>query len=176
VALTLERKQAVVSEVAAIASGAQCALAAEYRGLSVAELSELRASARENAVVLRVVKNTLARRALEGTSLECLGKQLTGPLVLAFAQQDPGAAARVLSDYAKIHDKLVIRLIAIDGRLLPLTDLQRLAKLPTREQAIATLMSTMRAPVAKLVRVLNEIPSKLARTLAAIRDQKGADS
>lgn len=170
--LTREQKEAVVSEVAAIAANAYSAVAAEYRGLSVDEMTDLRAKARAGGVYLRVVKNTLARRAFEGTDFACMGPELTGPLVLAFSQEDPGSAARVIKDFAKDHERLVVRLVSISGELLPAGDLERLAKLPTHDQAISMLMSVMRAPLDKLARTLNEVPGKLVRTVAAVREQK----
>ncbi len=174
VPLAMEDKQAIVAEVNAVAAGAHSAVAAEYRGLTVEEMTELRRSARSGGVYLRVVKNTLARRALQGTAFECMGKGLQGPLVLAFSQEDPGAAARLVSNFAKTHDKLVPKLVSISGQLLPATDLQRIATLPTRDQALSLLMAVMRAPLDKFARTLNEVPGKLVRTLAAIRDQKQA--
>jgi large subunit ribosomal protein L10 len=173
-ALTLEEKKAVVAEVAEVAGAALSAVAAEYRGLTVEQMTTLRAKAREGGVYLRVVKNTLARRALTGTEFECMNEALEGPLVLAFSQEDPGAAARVIKDFAKEHEKLAVKLVSVGGQLLPAGDIERLAKLPTREQAISMLMATMQAPVAKFVRTLNEVPGKLTRTVAAIRDQKQA--
>ncbi len=171
-ALTLEEKKAVVSEVAEVASQAHSAVAAEYRGLSVEELTELRSKARSGGVYLRVVKNTLARRAIEGTDFECMQDGLTGPLILAFSREEPGAAARVVKDFAKAHDKLVPRLIAFGGQMLAPTELDRLANMPTRDQAISLLMAVMKAPIEKLARTINEVPGKLVRTVAAIRDQK----
>ncbi|MGA7799237.1 MAG: 50S ribosomal protein L10 [Gammaproteobacteria bacterium] len=173
-ALTLEEKKAVVAEVAEVAGSALSAVAAEYRGLTVGQMTSLRLKAREGGVYLRVVKNTLARRALTGTEFECMNEALEGPLVLAFSQEDPGAAARVIKDFAKEHEKLAVKLVSVGGQLLPAGDIERLAKLPTREQAISLLMATMQAPVAKFVRTLNEVPGKLVRTVAAIRDQKQA--
>jgi large subunit ribosomal protein L10 len=172
VALNLESKKQVVSEVAAIAAEAHSAIAAEYRGLSVDDMTLLRAKAREDKVHIRVVKNTLARRAVQGTEFECMQEGLTGPLVLAFSQEDPGAAARVVNDFAKEHEKLNVRLVAIGGELLDPSEIKRLASLPTYDQAISMSMSVMLAPVEKLVRTMNEVPGKLVRTLAAIRDQK----
>jgi large subunit ribosomal protein L10 len=172
VALSLEQKKAVVSEVAEVAAAAHSAVAAEYRGLSVEQMSELRAKARETGVYLRVVKNTLARRAVEGTEFECLQEGLTGPLVLAFSREEPGAAARLMKDFSKQHKQLVPRLVAYDGKRLEAADLDRLASIPTREQALSLLMAVMKAPVEKLARTLNEVPGKLVRTVAAVRDQK----
>jgi len=171
-ALTLEEKKAVVAEVAAVAKGAYSAVAAEYRGLTVGEMTSLRIKARQDNVYLRVVKNTLARRALQDTDFACMSGRLTGPLLLAFSREDPGAAARVAKDFAKEHDKFQVTMLSVGGQLLEPAAIDRLAMLPTREQALGLLLSVMQAPVAKFVRTLNEVPSKLARTVAAIRDQK----
>ena len=173
-ALNLDQKKAVVAEVSAVAANAYSAIAAEYLGLSVTDMTELRAKAREENVYLRVVKNTLARRAFEGTDFECMSEAMVGPLVLAFSQEDPGAAARVISAFAKDHDKLVVKLVSIGGKLLEAGDIKRLADMPTKDQAISMLMSVMKAPIQKLASTLNEVPSKLVRTVAAIRDQKEA--
>ena len=171
-ALSLEQKKAVVSEVAEIAASAHSAVAAEYRGLTVGEMTELRARARDGGVYLRVVKNTLAKRAVEGTEFECMQDGLSGPLLLAFSREEPGAAARLVKDFAKEHDRLIPTLVAFGGQMLDASDLDRLAKMPTRDQAISMLMAVMKAPVEKLVRTINEVPGKLVRTVAAIRDQK----
>lgn len=172
--LTLEQKKTVVTEIAGVAAQAHSVIAAEYRGLTVEEMTELRAKARNEGVCLRVVKNSLARRALEGTDFECMQEGLIGPLVLAFSQEDPGSAARVVYDFSKDHSKLVVKLVSIGGQLLAASEIERLAKLPTRDQAISMLMSVMKAPLDKLARTLNEVPGKLVRTTAAIRDQKEA--
>lgn len=173
-ALTLERKKAVVTEVAEVAKGALSAIAAEYRGLSVSEMTALRVNARNAGVYMRVVRNTLARRAFEGTDFACMNESLIGPLVLAFSRGEPGSAARVMRDFAKDNDKLVIKLVSFDGKLLVTSDVGRLADLPTRDQAISQLMSVMKAPIAKFVQTLAAPTAKLARTLAAVRDQKQA--
>jgi len=173
-ALNLNDKKAIVAEVAEVAGGAFSAIAAEYAGLSVGQMTELRLKARESGVYLRVVKNTLARRALEGTDFECMNDALTGPLVLAFSQEDPGAAARVIKDFAKDNDKLEVKLVSIGGKLLAAGDIERLAKMPTKDQAISLVMALMLAPVEKLARTLNEIPTKATRVVAAVRDQKQA--
>jgi large subunit ribosomal protein L10 len=174
VALKLDDKKAVVAEVAAVAAVAHSAVAAEYRGIKVSQLTELRKTARNSGVYLRVIKNTLARRAVEGTSFACMQDGLVGPLILAFSLEDPGAAARLISDFAKTNDKLVTRLVSIGGKQYDASELERLARLPNREQALAMLMGTMKAPVEKFVRTLAEPHAKLARTIAAIRDQKQA--
>ena len=173
-ALNLEQKKSIVSEVAEVAASAYYAVAAEYSGLSSTQMTDLRAKAREGGVYLRVVKNTLARRAVEGTDFECMNEGLVGPLVLAFSQEDPGAAARLLKDFAKDNDKLVVKLVAISGQLLAASELDRLAKMPTKDQAISLLMAVMKAPTEKLARTLNEVPGKLVRTVAAVRDAKQA--
>ena len=173
-ALNLEQKKAIVAEVAEVASKAYSAVAAEYRGLSVDNLTLLRREARANGVYLRVIKNTLARRAVEGTDFACMQEGLTGPLILAFSMEDPGAAARVIKDFVKGHDRLVVKLVSVSGKLMGPGDLETLAKLPTRDQAISLLMSVMKAPVQKLASTLNEVPGKLVRTIAAVRDAKQA--
>ena len=171
-ALHLEDKKALVAEVAEVAAKAQSVVAAEYRGLTVGQMTELRAKARKQGVYMRVVKNTLARKALAGTSFESVGPKLKGPVVLAFSKDDPGAAARVVKDFAKGHDKLVATLVALGGQVLPAGELDRVASLPTREQALSMLLGVLKAPIQKFVATLAEPPAKLARTLAAIRDQK----
>ena len=173
-ALNLEQKKAVVAEVNEVAGGALSAIAAEYRGLSVGDITRLRAEARDKGVYLRVVKNTLARRALEGTEFECMREGLVGPLMLAFSQEDPGAAARLIGDFSKDKERLVVRLVSVGGQLYEPSELKRLASLPTKDQAIAMLMGVMKAPVEKFARTLAEPHAKLVRTIAAIRDQKQA--
>jgi large subunit ribosomal protein L10 len=175
-ALRFDDKKALVAEVATVAQTAQSVVAAEYRGLTVAKLTELRARARANRVYVRVVKNTLARRAVAGTQFECVGDKLKGPLILAFSQDDPGAAARLIRAFAKDNDKLVPTLVSLGGQVLSGKDLEKVASLPTREQALAMLMGVMKAPIQKLVGTLAASPSKLVRTLAAVRDQKAASA
>ena len=175
-ALNLEDKKALVAEVAEVAAKAQSVVAAEYRGLTVTQMTELRAKARKSGVYMRVVKNTLARKALAGTSFESVGPKLKGPLVLAFSKDDPGAAARVVKDFAKANEKLVATLVSLGGPVLSAKDLDAVANLPTREQALAMLMGTLKAPAQKLVSTMAAVPSKLVRTLAAVRDQKQAAS
>jgi len=173
-ALNFAEKQAVVAEVNEVASKAYSAVAAEYIGLTVEEMTALRAEARKAGVYLRVVKNTLARRAMEDTDFACMNDGLTGPLVLAFSQEDPGSAARVIADFAKTHDKLAVKMVSIGGKVLPGSEIDTLAKMPTYDEAISQLMSVMQAPIAKLARTMNEVPGKLVRTLAAVRDAKEA--
>lgn len=172
--MRLEEKQALVAEVNAVAVKALSALAAEYRGLTVEQITSLRVKARQDGVWLKVVKNTLAKRAIAGTEYECLQDSLKGPLILAFSKEDPGAAARIAKDFAKNNEQFVVKALALGGKLLPASDLERLSKLPTREQAIATLMAVMKAPIEKFVRTLAEPHAKLVRTVAAVRDQKQA--
>lgn len=173
-ALNLEQKKAVVAEVADVANKALAAVAAEYRGLTVGEMTELRVKAREGGVFLKVAKNTLVSRAVEGTEYECMQESLTGPLLFAFSMEDPGAAARLVKDYAKTHDKLIARLVAIGGQLYEASELERLSSLPTYDQAISILMGVMKAPIEKFVRTLAEPHTKLVRTVAAVRDAKQA--
>jgi large subunit ribosomal protein L10 len=172
--LNLEDKKALVQEVSAIAAKAQSVVAAEYRGITVSQMTELRAKARGQGVYMRIVKNTLARKALAGTSFEAIGPKLKGPLVLAFSKDDPGAAARVVKDFAKTNEKLVPTLVSIGGQVLPAKDIEKVANLPTREQALAQLLGVLKGPIGKLVRTTAEPQAKLVRVLAALRDQKQA--
>ena len=170
-ALRLEDKKALVAEVNAVAGDSVTAVAAEYRGLSVSEMTELRKNARNAGVYMRVVKNTLARRAVEGTEFECMQDTLKGPILLAFAKEDPGAAARVIKDFAKEHDALKAVSLSAGGQVMPGSDLAMLADLPTLDQARAMLLGVLNAPMSKLVRTLAEPPAMLARTLSARGEQ-----
>lgn len=173
-AISLAEKQAIVSDVAEVAANAHSAIAAEYRGLTVADMTDLRVKAKQAGVYVRVVRNTLARRALDGTDFECMKDGLTGPLVLAFAQDEPGASARVMGDFAKANDKLQVRLIAFGGKLLDPSNIDALAKMPTRDEALSMLVGVMQAPVSKFVRTMAEPTAKFVRTVAALRAQKDA--
>lgn len=173
-ALTRQEKEAVVAEIAEVASSAHSAVAAEYRGITVTALTDLRAKARSSGVYLRVVKNSLARRAVAGTEFECMQDGMAGPLIFAFSQEDPGSAARLLRDFAKENDRLVVTMAAVGGQKLEASELGKLANLPTRDEAISMLMSVMQAPVGKFVRTLNEVPGKLVRTVEAVRLSKDA--
>ncbi len=175
-ALNLEDKKAIVAEVSTVATSALSAVAAEYRGITVVDMTELRAKARNEGVYLKIAKNSLVKRAIEGTEFECMQDELKGPLIMAFSQEDPGAAARVIKEFSKDNDKLIAKVIAIGGEILPLDQLEALSKLPTRDQAIALLMAVMKAPTEKFVRTLNEVPGKMVRTVAAVRDQKQASA
>lgn len=156
-AQNLDGKKAVVDEVASVAAKAHAAIAAEYSGLTVGQFTELRKTARETGVYLRVVKNTLARRAVAGTEFECMQEGLVGPLLLAFSMEDPGCAARLISDFSKKNNKLITKVVAVGGQAYGANELSRLASLPTRDQGISMLMSVMKAPVAKLARTLTEV-------------------
>lgn len=171
-AIRLEDKQQIVSEVNQAANSALSAVLADYHGVAVGDLTELRKTARENKVYLRVVRNTLLKRAVAGTEFECIQEVLIGPTILAFSQEDPGAAARVLKDFAKENDNFEIKALSVGGKLLEASQIDVLAKLPTHDQALSILMSVMLAPVTKLARTLNEVPSKVTRAVAAVRDQK----
>ena len=173
-AMRLPDKKALVKEVNTVAGESVTAVAAEYRGLSVAEMTELRKEARSAGVYLRVVKNTLARRAVEGTEFECMQDTLKGPILLAFAKDDPGAAARIIKDFAKGHDALQTVSLSVGGQLLPASDLAKVADLPTLDQARAMLLGTMMAPMSTLVRMLAEPSAMLARTLGARGAQEAA--
>ena len=173
-ALRLEDKKALVAEVNAVAGDALSVVAAEYRGLSVGDMTELRKQARNSGVYMRVVKNTLARLAVEGTEFECIRDTLHGPLLLAFAKEDPGAAARVIKDFAKDHDALKAVSLSAGGKLYEAADLDRLASLPTLDQARSMLLGVLQAPLTQLVRTFAEPSAMLARTLKARGDQTEA--
>lgn len=173
-ALRLEDKKALVAEVNEVAAKALSAVAAEYRGLSAGKFDILRSKARANGIYLHVVKNTLAKRAVAGTEFECLSPALTGPLVIGFSLEDPGAVGRVMKDFAKENDKLVVKAVAVGGTLYGAKDLDRLAALPTKEQAISQLMAVMKAPIAQFVRTLNEPTAKFVRTVQAVVDKQSA--
>ncbi len=174
VVLKLDDKKAIVAEVSEVANNAQSLVAAEYRGLTVNELDNLRAQARNSGVYLRVVRNTLAKRAFEGTEFACMNEALVGPLLLAFSENELSAAARLLKDFAKQHDKLVVTALAVGGQMLPATQLDVVASLPTRDEALAQLLAVMKAPISKFVRTVAEPHGKLVRTIAAVRDKKQA--
>ncbi len=169
--LSLEQKQATVSEVSAQLAGAQAVIVAEYRGLNVERVTQLRAKARKSGLYLRVLKNTLARRAVQGTPFEKLAEKMSGPLMYGIAQ-DPVAIAKVLSEFAKDNEHFVIKAGAMPNTLMSDKDVKALALLPSRNELLAKLMGTMQAPIATLVRTMNEVPGKFVRTLAALRDQR----
>lgn len=171
-AIRLEDKKQIVSEVNQAASSALSAVLADYHGVSVSELTNLRKSARENNVYLRVVRNTLLKKAVAETEFECIQEVLVGPTILAFSQEDPGAAARVLKDFAKEHKAFEIKALSVGGKLLDASQIDVLATLPTHDQALSMLMSVMLAPVTKLARTFIEVPTKATRAVAAVRDQK----
>jgi large subunit ribosomal protein L10 len=171
-ALRLEDKKALVTEVNEVAANSESAVAAEYRGLSVAQMTEFRAKARGEGVYVRVVKNTLAKRAIEGTEFECLSEVLQGPLLLAFSREDPGAAARIIKAFAKDNEALATKAVVIGGALYGPEDLERLASLPNLEQARAMFLGVLQAPLSKLVRTLAEPPAMLARVFAARGDSE----
>ncbi len=170
--LTLDAKKAIVEDIANVAAEAPSAIAAEYIGLTVAEMTELRNAAREAGVYLKVVRNTLARRALENTQFECMRDGLVGPLLLAFSNDEPGSAARVVRDFAEGNNKLVVKLVALDGALLEPSELDRLASMPSLDEARAMLLGLLSAPLVKFVRTVAEPPAKFARVLAAQRDKQ----
>jgi large subunit ribosomal protein L10 len=161
----------MVSEVAAKLAKAQALIVAEYRGLNVERVTQLRSKARKSGLYLRVLKNTLARRAVQGTPFEKISDQLTGPLMYGIAQ-DPVAGAKVLSEFARDHEQFVIKAGAMPNTVMSAKDIKALALLPSREELLAKLMGTMQAPIATLVRTLNEVPTKFVRALAALKDQR----
>ena len=172
--LTLNAKKAIVEEVAGIAAEAPAAIAAEYIGLTVAEMTKLRNAARDAGVYLKVVRNTLARRALENTQFECMCEKLVGPIVLVFSNDEPGSAARIVCDFAKDNSKLVVKLVVLDGNMLAPSEVGRLANMPSSDEARAILLRLFSAPLAKFVRTVAEPPAKFARVLAAQRDRQQA--
>jgi large subunit ribosomal protein L10 len=171
VSLNRQEKAAVVEEVSALVAKSQSIIVAEYRGLGVDAVTKLRKQARSQGVQLRVLKNTLARRAVDGTLFAGLSDKLVGPLVYGFSP-DPVAAAKVLSGFAKDHDKLVVKGGAMANFVMDEKGVKALATMPSREELLATLMATMQAPIGQFVRTLNEVPARLVRTLAAVRDEK----
>ena len=170
--LGLEDKKRIVAEVNEAAGNALSVVLADYRGVTVEEMTALRRNARDNKVYLRVVRNSLLKRAVANTEFECIQDALTGPTILAFSQDEPGSAARLLKDFAGENDHFEIKALSIGGRLLATGDIDVLAKMPTLDQARAMLMTVMLAPITRLARTVNEVPAKLARTVAAVRDQK----
>ncbi len=175
-ALTREHKEQVVTEVTAVAAQAHSLVAAEYSGLTAHEMTDLRRAARESNVVVRVVKNNLAQRALDETDFACAKEHLTGHLVLAFSCEQPNDAPRVLRDFSRDNEKLTVRFGVYEGAVLDTAQLRQLAAMPSREEALAQLMSVMRAPIAKLAQLTADIPGRLARSLAAYRDNQQAES
>jgi large subunit ribosomal protein L10 len=172
VALNLDAKKAIVAQVAEIANSSVAALAADYRGLTVAQVTALRRAGRKVDVHVQVVRNTLARRALEGSEFECMRDQLTGPMILAFSKNEPAAAARLFRDFVKEIEQLEVKALSVGGTLYGSKDLEKVASLPTKDEAIAQLLSCMQAPISKLVRTMAEPQAKLVRLFAAIREQK----
>ncbi|GIX27542.1 50S ribosomal protein L10 [Pelomicrobium sp. G1] len=170
-ALKLEQKQAVVAEVGERLANAQAVVLAEYSGLTVADMTSLRASARKSGVYLRVLKNTLARRAVANTPFAGLAEHMSGPLAYGISP-DPVAVAKVLHEFARANEKFVIKAGAMRNQVMSAKDVSSLAQLPSREELLGKLLGTMQAPVAQFVRTLNEVPARFVRTLAALRDQK----
>jgi large subunit ribosomal protein L10 len=173
--LNLDQKKEVVAGVAAEVAGAQVIVIAENRGLEVGDVTRLRAQARAQGVYLRVLKNTLARRAVEGTPFEGLAKEMTGPLMYGMSA-DPVSAAKVLQEFVKGNDKLVIKGGALANHVMDAAGVKALATMPSRDELLATLLGTMQAPIAKFVQTLNEVPGKFVRTLAAVRDEREKQS
>jgi len=173
-ALNLEQKKVVVAELANVAAKAHSLVAAEYAGLTVEQLTELRKKARSAQVFVKVAKNTLVSRAVEGTDYACVKDALVGPMLYAFSKEDPGAAGRLIKEFAKANDKLVPKVVAIGGQMYPGSHVERLASLPTREQALSILAGLMLQPATMLARVMAEPASKVARVLNQIAEQKKA--
>ncbi|WP_018984240.1 50S ribosomal protein L10 [Salinimonas chungwhensis] len=171
-ALGLAAKKEIVAEVSEVASQALSVAVAEYRGMEVADLTELRVKAREQGVYLKVIRNTLAKRALEGSKFEDMDSALTGPLIYGFSIEAPGGAARLFKDFGKTNDKLQVTALSIGNGLMGPEKLDAVASLPTRDEALAKLLATFKAPVGKFVQTINEVPTKFVRVLAAIKDEK----
>ena len=171
--LNLSQKKQVVEGVSTVVGNAQATVVAEYRGMTVEQMKVLRREAHDNGVYVKVVKNTLLRRAIQETEHSCLDELLVGPLAFA-ASEDPVAVAKVLNKYAKEYDALEIKAGSMSGKLLSTGEIKALAQLPSRDELLAKLMGTMQAPTAKFVQTLNEVPTKFARGLAAVRDSKEA--
>jgi large subunit ribosomal protein L10 len=174
--LNLEDKKMLVAEVTEVAKTALSVVAAEYRGLTVTQMTDLRAKARASGVYMRVVKNTLARKAFAGTAFEAVGPKLKGPLILAFSKDDPGAAARVVKAFSKDHEKLVATLVSIGGEVFSAKELDKVASLPTRLQALSQLLGVLKAPIQKFVSTLAAPNQKLVRTIAALLEKKKGDA
>tara|TARA_Y100001936_G_scaffold20381_1_gene17488 strand:+ start:619 stop:1146 length:528 start_codon:yes stop_codon:yes gene_type:complete len=168
-ALNISEKKDVVKEVSEIASSAQSAVAAEYRGLSVQELSELRNNARNLGVYVKVIKNSLAKIAIKDTNFECMDSSLKGPLIFAFSKEDLGSAAKLVNDFKKENNLLKPIVVAVNGELVDVEKLSQIAALPTKDQAISMLMSVMKQPVEKFVRTLAAPNTKLVQTLSAYK-------
>lgn len=171
-ALRLEQKKEIVTEVAEVANRSFALMALDYRGLCVSEVTDLRAKAREAGLYLRVVRNTLARRALQGTSFEGVSERLVGPMLLVFTPEEVSVGARLIKDFTKSNEKLVVKVLSMEGKVLEKEQLDVLATLPTRDEALAKLMMVMQAPIVKLLQTLGAPHAKFVRTLAAVRDQK----
>ena len=171
-ALAFEDKKQIVAEVNETASNALSLVIADARGVNVTDMTALRKLARENQVQLRVIRNTLAKRAFQETEFDCVNGALVGPSLFGFSMEDPGAAARIFKDFAKENENFEVKALSVGGKLLEANQIDALAKLPTREQALGMLASVMIAPVTKLVRTFNEVPTKVTRAVAAVRDQK----
>lgn len=173
-ALNLKQKKEVVAELTDVATSAMSLVAAKYDGLTVAHLTDLRVKARKSGVYLRVAKNTLVRRAVKGTDYECVTDALTGPLLYAFSKEDPGAAGRLIKDFAKTNDKLVTKVVSVGGKLYGAAELDRLASLPTRDQALSILLGLLTQPATQLVRTLAEPAASLARVIRAVGERAEA--
>lgn len=172
--LNLAAKKAVVEEVNQVASKAISAVVADYRGLSVNQMTQLRAQAREAGVYLRVIRNTLTKRAFENTDFSCLNDLLVGPLFVALSLEAPSDAARLLKDFAKANNQLEVKALSVSGKLYSAAQLDAVASLPTRDEALAKLLYVMKAPVEKFVRTLAEPHAKLVRTVSAVKDKKAS--
>ena len=170
--LRIEQKKAVVEELHSIASSSVSAAIAEYRGLNVAEITKLRTKARESEIYLKVVKNSLSKKALADTNFECLTQALQGPIIIALSADDIASPARLFKDFGKDYEHLKTVGLVIDGDVFPSSELDRIAKLPTRNEAYSTIVGLMKAPLEKALRTLNEIPVKFTRLILTVKENK----
>lgn len=173
-ALGLEEKKAIIAQVTDTASNAMSLVIADARGVTVTDMTELRSKARENKVVLRVVKNTLAKRAFKDTDFSCVEDALVGPSIFGFSMEDPGAAARLFKDFAKENDKFEIKALSVSGQMLDNSQIDVLASLPTIDQALSMLANVMLAPITKLTRTFNDVPGRAVRVVDQVAKQKDA--
>lgn len=170
--LKIDDKKAIVAELAKVANNSVFVIAAQYRGLTVGEMTKLRNNARKSGAVVNVSRNTLSRKAVEGTSFQCLQNALTGPMILVFSKDEPAAAARMARDFAKDHNNFVVQALVLEGRLLAAEQIKAVASMPSRNEALAQLMTVMKGPVVKLARTLTETYAQLVRAVSAVATKK----
>lgn len=174
-ALRLEDKKKIVEQLTEIAKHSSAVVAANYRGLTVGQMNDLRVSARQSDVHVQVVRNNLARRALESTEFSCMKDALIGPIVLVFSRQDPGASARLVRDFAKANAKLEVKVLSMAGELLEASAIDRIANLPTREQALVQLVNTLQAPIVCSVKAMSAIYIQFVRVCSKVAEQSRSE-